>query len=265
MVIIISLKKLTTQQRLEIRRHYSLIKFDATHHQNKGLNQIGSADVIWFDLIPSMLLNLKNNHTYQYLLRNIDQLIKPTVVIVYDKEKFKNLVKPFQKITNFFLEKFPRLEHKNLNDILCELDKKKPKNLLIESPTEVEDNSDVDFQELHELFNSLQKKYQRLKVLFDKEKTKNKNLRDNISSQSVEIKTLREQVSVLKKPLKKPELKRETTSSEAEAEKITITDEKHSLVVKSNIRGNLENQSYRSRRDRNKKIQQLRKKYHTKT
>ncbi len=264
MLIIISLKKLSTQQRLEIRRHYSLIQFNSTHHIQKDIKQLGTSDLLWFDLIPSLIANITSNATFQYLLRHIDELVKPQVVIVYDKQKFKKLLKPFEKIANFFLDKFPNLETKNLNDILCSIKKQEPKNLLIESPTEMEDDSDVDFQELHELFTSLQKKYQRVKVLFEKEKKKNKSLRDNLSSQSVEIQTLREQVSALKQPiLPKPKLVRETTSTPAE--EITITDESNSLVVKSSTRGSLETLSYRSRRDRNKKLQKLRTKYQVAT
>ena len=146
--------------------------------------------------------------------------------------------------------------------------KSRPKNLLIEDPTALEDNSDVDFEELHSLFNLLQKKYSRTKILHDKEKKKTLKLKTELSSVYTEIESLKKQVASLKEEieeasvvaLQKPKLQRETTSTTPK-EEIIITDNNNLLVVKSNTRGIIQKVGYISKRDRNKKLDSLRKLY----
>ena len=274
MLVIISLKKLTPQQKVEIRKHYSLIQFNEANHQYKDISGLANnVDLLWFSVIPSMTGNI-NNNTFKYLLNHIQELVNPKVVIVYDREKYRKLLTKLEKVANFFIPKFPQLKHKNLHEILEKSNKKEEnkeekkevKNLLVDSPSEDEEDSDVDFDEIHVLFSNLQNKYKKLKIFYKKEQNKNDKLHDEKNSLNLQIEALRQQVSSLKKDLEEktlipPVLKRELTNCPDE---ISIVDENNALVVKSSLSGLLETVSYRSRRDKKTKLNMLRKKYHTK-
>ncbi len=269
MLIIISLKKLTATQKTEIRKYYSLIEYEQNRHGSKNISQMGNCELVWFSIIPSIVGTI-NNNTFKYLLNHIEEMVTPRVVIVYDKYKYRRLLTKLEKIANFIIPDFPKLQHKNLEEILSKHnkkieEKKEPKNLLLES-TEDDEDSDVDFDEINILINSLQKKYKRLKSIHSKEKEKQEKLKENISSLNVEIVTLREQVSSLKselkeKSLQKPELKR-TVSCESPKEELIIVDENNHLVVRSSLSSKVvERCHYKSRRDKQKKLAMLRKKY----
>tara|TARA_R100000773_G_C4193517_1_gene98524 strand:- start:43 stop:864 length:822 start_codon:yes stop_codon:yes gene_type:complete len=273
MLVIISLKKLTPQQKVEIRKYYSLIQFNEQNHKFKDISGLGNCDLLWFSIIPSITGNINKNNVFKYLLNHIEELVNPKVVIVYDRQKYRKLLKGLEKVVNFVIPNFPQLKHKNLEEILEKSNKKEEKteekkevkNLLLDSPTEDDEDSDVDFDEIHVLFTNLQNKYKKLKIFHKKEQNKNDKLHDEIDSLKLEIENLRQQVSSLKKDLEEktltpPVLKRELTSTD----EISIIDENNSLVVKSSLSGLLETVSYRSRRDKKQKLNNLRKKYHTK-
>jgi len=259
MLIIISLKKLSSNERLEIRKHYSLIEYNDSNHKFKNISKLGNAELLWFSVLPSIVGNI-NNNTFKYLLNHINELVKPTVVIVYNQEKYKKLLKGLTKITNFFIKDFPHLKQKNLHSFFSKTktikkEEKEEKNLLLESETEEED-TDVDFSEFHEILTTLQNKYNRLKTLYKKEQDKHDKLK---SSFELKIVNLKKQINILEnQTLLKPVLEREKTSS---TENITIEDKSNHLIVTSNLSGLLETQSYTTRRDKNKKLQSLRQKY----
>ncbi len=267
MLIIISLKKLSTTERLTIRKQYSLIEYNDNNHKYKDISSLGNAELLWFSLIPSITGSI-NNNVFKYLLNHIKQLIKPQVVIVYNNEKYKKLLKDLLKIANFVIPNFPQLKTKNLHEILKQdITEKESKNLLLEtSEEEEEENTDVDFTELNEILHSLQNKYNRLKSIHVKEKEKKEKLKKLNSSFNIEIKKLKEEVKELKHELKektllqKPELKREITSKKTE-DVITIVDENNTLKVKSSLSGLLSSHKYSTRRQKKRILQQLKKEY----
>jgi len=266
MLIIISLKKLSTQQRLDIRRQYSLIEYNDNNHKYKDISGLGNAELLWFSLIPSMTGSI-NNNVFKYLLNHIKELVNPKVVIVYSNKKYKKLLKGLLKVANFIIPNFPEIKNKNLHDLLQKSETKEPKkevkNLLLCSSSEDEEDSSVDFTELNYLLNSLKNKYNRLKTLYAKEQNKNKKLKE---FNNTENKKLKEQIHVLEQKLKDqlllhiPELKRESTSSTPE-DIITIEDENNKILVKSSLSGLLSSHRYTTRRQKKKILQQLKKEH----
>lgn len=89
MIIIISLKKLSTTQKRNIRKHYSLLEFDKGLHITNTIDAVGDADVLLFELDLSLFFNIKNNVLYKYL--QAQDLTKFKVVWVYDSTKYKSL------------------------------------------------------------------------------------------------------------------------------------------------------------------------------
>ncbi len=266
MLIIISLKKLSTSERLTIRKQYSLIEYNDNNHKYKNISSLGNAELLWFSVIPSITGSI-NNNVFKYLLNHVQELVNPQVVIVYSQEKYKKLLKGLLKVANFIIPHFPQLKTKNLYEILHKKEtKKEAKNLLLCSASEEEEDSDVDFSELNELLDTLQNKYNRLKSLYVKNQKKQKHLLELNSSFDIEIKKLKEQVNTLKKELKDslllpiPEIKRETTSSTPE-DIITIVDEDSTIKVKSSLCGLLSSHKYTTRRQKKKLIQQLKKEH----
>jgi len=279
MIIIISLKKLTASQKSEIRKHYSIIQFDENHHSSKKIASLGNADLMWFDMTPSMINGLNTNKTFKYILNAVDQLIDPKVVVVYDREKYRKLLNPINKVVNFFIKTFPPLKKANLESTLLRISKnenKSPeipiktpeKNLLLQEDTETN-----VFEDLDEIIEEIKNQNNKLRESLKDAEEKNKKLVDEISSLHVECTTLKEQVSSLKDEVKdleitlpRPTLVRQPCEKHQEEKKeikeeIKITDKNNSLVVTSNISGVIETVIYRTMRDRRKKLIKLQQKY----
>lgn len=108
MIIIISLKKLNSTQKKNIRRYYSLLEFDKGLHITKEINQIGDADVLLFQLDLSLFFNIKNNPLYKYL--QAQDLTKFKIVWVYDSTKYKSLFSG----AKFNIRKLPMLVGRSL-------------------------------------------------------------------------------------------------------------------------------------------------------
>jgi hypothetical protein len=108
MIIIISLKKLGSAQKRNIRKHYSLLEFDKGLHITNTIDAVGKADVLLFELDLSLFFNIKNNVLYKYL--QAQDLTKFKIVWVYDSTKYKSLFSG----AKFNIRKLPMLVGKTL-------------------------------------------------------------------------------------------------------------------------------------------------------
>ena len=149
MIIVICLKKLDRQTKKAIKQHYSLLEFKKSQI-NKSIPELGTADVLLFELDISMIFNVKNNIIYKYL--KSQDLTSIKVVWVYESSKYKNIIDN----VNVFLRKFPLLKHKNIDDALTiqeekELDIKSK----FEPSTDAQKLTDSTLARLEELQQSL--------------------------------------------------------------------------------------------------------------
>jgi hypothetical protein len=108
MIIIISLKKLGSTQKKNIRKHYSLLEFDKGLHITNTIDAVGEADVLLFELDLSLFFNIKNNVLYKYL--QAQDLTKFKIVWVYDSTKYKGLFSG----AKFNIRKLPMLVGRSL-------------------------------------------------------------------------------------------------------------------------------------------------------
>lgn len=113
MILIVNLKKFSSSQKRNIKRFYSCLEFNYRHHKDRALTDIGTADVILFQLDLSVFFSISNNKLFKYLQEQ--DLSKFKIVFVYERTKYKQI---FNKGVKWFVRKLPLLTGKNMEEAL---------------------------------------------------------------------------------------------------------------------------------------------------
>lgn len=113
MILIVNLKKFSSSQKRNIKRFYSCLEFNYRQHKEKKLTDIGTADVILFQLDLSVFFSISNNKLFKYLQEQ--DLSKFQIVFVYERTKYKQV---FNKGVKWFVRKLPLLTGKNIEEAL---------------------------------------------------------------------------------------------------------------------------------------------------
>jgi len=259
MIVVICLKKLDRQTKRSIKQHYSLLEFKKSQI-NKSIPELGTADVLLFELDISMIFNVKNNPIYKYL--KSQDLTSIKVVWVYESSKYKNLIDN----VNVFLRKFPLLKHKNIDDAISIQEEKE---LDIKSKFEPQFFIDEDC-----IIPRLEELQQSLIALIDEYRDEEKKHKSLIADYAEQLSKLHEENKMLSEELKKKaiqdelkniglEAKEETQAEDhsKEPEKIDIIVKAKKIFVSSNTRGVVEVVDFRGALDRRKHLTALKKKY----
>lgn len=113
MILIVNLKKFSSSQKRNIKRFYSCLEFNYRQHKEKKLTDIGTADVVLFQLDLSVFFSISNNKLFKYLQEQ--DLTSFKIVFVYERTKYKQV---FNKSVKWFVRKFPLLTSKNIEEAL---------------------------------------------------------------------------------------------------------------------------------------------------
>src|SRR5210317_2125256 len=113
MILIVNLKKFSSSQKRNIKRFYSCLEFNHRQHGEKKLTEIGTADVILFQLDLSVFFSISNNKLFKYLQEQ--DLSKFQVCFIYERTKYKQI---FNKGVKWFCRKLPLLTGKNIEEAL---------------------------------------------------------------------------------------------------------------------------------------------------
>ncbi len=286
-MIIISLKKLTKEERKAIKAHYSVIEFNSVIHKEKRIKTLGSCDVLLFQLDLGFLGHISNNEVYQYLIKVVDELFKPKILFIYNNEKHKKILGKLSKVVNFFLPKLPDIKKKNLLEILEQkptnnknknnninyMEKKKYKTIKKQKMNDtkhIKYDKDNLFEEFFKYINQLKSENKTLQI-------KTKELQKELETKVLETLRLKESVEELKCEiddlqicLPHPVLERQdavTAESEPEPEpqkEFKIVEKNNELVVISNITNEVvKTVTFRTKRKKMKKFKELSTTYST--
>lgn len=112
-ILIVNLKKFSSSQKRNIKRFYSCLEFNYKQHGEKKLTDIGTADVVLFQLDLSVFFSISNNKLFKYLQEQ--DLSKFQVAFVYERTKYKQI---FDKGITWACRKMPLLTGKNIEEAL---------------------------------------------------------------------------------------------------------------------------------------------------
>ena len=113
MILIVNLKKFSSSQKRNIKRFYSCLEFNYRQHKEKKLTDIGTADVVLFQLDLSVFFSISNNKLFKYLQEQ--DLTSFKIVFVYERTKYKQI---FNTGVRWAVRKFPLLTSKNIEEAL---------------------------------------------------------------------------------------------------------------------------------------------------
>lgn len=112
-ILIVNLKKFSSSQKRNIKRFYSCLEFNYKQHGEKKLTDIGSADVVLFQLDLSVFFSISSNKLFKYLQEQ--DLSKFQICFIYERTKYKQI---FDKGVKWFCRKLPLLTGKNIEEAL---------------------------------------------------------------------------------------------------------------------------------------------------
>lgn len=112
-ILIVNLKKFSSSQKRNIKRFYSCLEFNYKQHGEKKLTDIGTADVVLFQLDLSVFFSISNNKLFKYLQEQ--DLSKFQVCFIYERTKYKQI---FDKGITWACRKMPLLTGKNIEEAL---------------------------------------------------------------------------------------------------------------------------------------------------
>ena len=219
MLILISLNKLSNRQKRSIKKFYSVIEYNDKIHSKKNIEDFGHSEVILFQISPSVLRSLTKNLVYKYLTQHKAELEKPVVCFIYDKSKYKGILKDIGEFVNLQIRKMPMIRSKSLQEILKEThedDEETPSLIRMDSFT-TESAEQIIHPEIIEVDEPLEKKKEKEDDdIFSGIIEKYRKQEEDIKQRDVEISGLKKMilqlnnlVSDLGQSLKRPELKRE--------------------------------------------------------
>ena len=112
-ILIVNLKKFSSSQKRNIKRFYSCLEFNYKQHGEKKITDIGTADVVLFQLDLSVFFSISNNKLFKYLQEQ--DLSKFQVCFIYERTKYKQI---FNKGVKWACRRFPLLTGKNREEAL---------------------------------------------------------------------------------------------------------------------------------------------------
>ena len=219
MLILISLNKLSNRQKRSIKKFYSVIEYNDKIHSKKNIEEFGHSEVILFQICPSVLRSLTKNLVFKYLTQHKAELEKPVVCFIYDKSKYKGILKDIGEFVNLQIRKMPMIRSKSLQEILKEThedDEETPSLIRMDSFT-TESAEQIIHPEIIEVDEPLEEKKEKEDDdIFSGIIEKYRKQEQDIKQRDVEISGLKKMiiqlnnlVSDLGKNLKRPELKRQ--------------------------------------------------------
>ena len=223
MLILISLNKLSNRQKRSIKKFYSVIEYNDKIHSKKNIADFGHSEVILFQICPSVLRSLTKNLVFKYLTQHKEELEKPVVCFIYDKSKYKGILKDISQFVNLQIRKMPMIRSKSLQEILKEThedDEETPSLIRMDSFTN-ESAEQIIHPEIIEVEEPLEEKKEKEDDIFSGIIEKYRQQQEDIKQRDVEISGLKKMiiqlnnlVTDLGKNLKRPELKRQAHHKE---------------------------------------------------
>ena len=277
MLILISLNKLSNRQKRSIKKFYSVIEYNDKIHSKKNIEDFGHSEVILFQICPSVLRSLTKNLVFKYLTQHKSELEKPVVCFIYDKSKYKGILKDIGEFVNLSIRKMPMIRSKSLQEILKEThedDEETPSLIRMDSFT-TESAEQIINPEIIEVDEPLEhKKEKEEDDIFSGIIEKYRQQQNDIKQRDVEISGLKKMilqlnnlVTDLGKNLKRPELKRESHYVPKRKEVAIIVDNPIELIENGSalcvVQGDkvLEKKIHRTLRQKNRFTKQLKSKY----
>ena len=263
MIIVICLKKLDRETKRSIKQHYSLLEFKKSQ-VNKSIPELGTADVLLFELDISMIFNVKNNPIYKYL--KSQDLTSIKVVWVYESSKYKNLIDN----VNVFLRKFPLLKHKNIDDALLIQEEKERDIKSKFEPIEFLSTDDCTLPRLEELQQSLIALIEDYKDEEKKHKSLITSYSEQLSKLHEENKKLEEELQLREEPKflgtrmqeeKEEEHKKKDTYLKKPNETFKFLIHGRTIQVSSNISGIIYSEAFKTTKDRIILMKKLKQKF----
>jgi len=278
MLILISLNKLSNRQKRSIKKFYSVIEYNDKIHSKKNIEDFGHSEVILFQICPSVLRSLTKNLVFKYLTQHKSELEKPVVCFIYDKSKYKGILKDIGEFVNLSIRKMPMIRSKRLQEILKEThedDEETPSLIRMDSFTN-ESAEQIIHPEIIEVDEPLEEKKEKEEDdIFSGIIEKYRQQQNDIKQRDVEISGLKKMilqlnnlVSDLGQNLKRPELKRQPHHAPKRKEPAMI-EELHPIELIENgsalcvVQGDkvLEKKIHRTLRQKNRFTKQLKTKY----
>jgi len=278
MLILISLNKLSIRQKRSIKKFYSVIEYNDKIHSKKNIEDFGHSEVILFQICPSVLRSLTKNLVFKYLTQHKSELEKPVVCFIYDKSKYKGILKDIGEFVNLSIRKMPMIRSKSLQEILKEThedDEETPSLIRMDSFTN-ESAEQIIHPEIIEVDEPLEEKKEKEEDdIFSGIIEKYRQQQNDIKQRDVEISGLKKMilqlnnlVSDLGQNLKRPELKRQAHHAPKRKEPAMI-EELHPIELIENgsalcvVQGDkvLEKKIHRTLRQKNRFTKQLKTKY----
>lgn len=112
-ILIVNLKKFSSSQKRNIKRFYSCLEFNYKQHGEKKLTDIGTADVVLFQLDLSVFFSISSNKLFKYLQEQ--DLSKFQVCFIYERTRYRQI---FDKGITWACRKMPLLTGKNIEEAL---------------------------------------------------------------------------------------------------------------------------------------------------
>jgi len=277
MLILISLNKLSNRQKRSIKKFYSVIEYNDKIHSKKNIEDFGHSEVILFQICPSVLRSLTKNVVFKYLTQHKSELEKPVVCFIYDKTKYKGILKDIGEFVNLQIRKMPMIRSKSLQEILKEThedDAETPSLIRMDSFT-TESAEQIIHPEIIEVDEPLEEKKEKEDDIFAGIIEKYRQQQEDIKQRDVEISGLKKMiiqlnnlVTDLGKNLKRPELKRQPHHMPKKKEPAMI-EELHPIELIENgsalcvVQGDkvLEKKIHRTLRQKLRFVKELKTKY----
>jgi len=225
-----------------------------------------------------VLRSLTKNLVFKYLTQHKSELEKPVVCFIYDKSKYKGILKDIGEFVNLSIRKMPMIRSKSLQEILKEThedDEETPSLIRMDSFTN-ESAEQIIHPEIIEVDEPLEEKKEKEEDdIFSGIIEKYRQQQNDIKQRDVEISGLKKMilqlnnlVSDLGQNLKRPELKRQAHHAPKRKEPAMI-EELHPIELIENgsalcvVQGDkvLEKKIHRTLRQKNRFTKQLKSKY----
>ena len=113
-MLIISLRKLSSSQKNNLKQFYKVLIYDQRLHVRKTISQLVKvADIILVELDLSRVFSISRNIVYKWLKQQ--DIVDIATTFVYESSKYKSL---FKDNINFFIRKLPLLFDRELERVI---------------------------------------------------------------------------------------------------------------------------------------------------
>jgi hypothetical protein len=113
-MLIISLRKLSSVQRNNLKKFYKVLIYDPRLHLRKTISQlVKGAEVVLIELDLSRVFSIGRNIVYKWLKQQ--DIISVATTFIYESSKYKSL---FKENINFFIRKLPMLYQREIATVI---------------------------------------------------------------------------------------------------------------------------------------------------